>query len=181
MILLPHFLFSTLYSSANPWYSLPLSTTWYSSPTDLINFPLPGREQGTLYTPTAYLGHEGGEVVLQVRVLSEWDGVLLDPGQLVPLVHHEDVALMAGVLVWIYIILPPALPPREFPLALSPPFFSFPSLSSSNPSFLTLFPFFLGGGLLPIFSLYHHIFAPTPGVKWIIHTLTWWLLDWMEK
>ena len=39
--LLPLSLFSTLYSSPQPWYFLPLFTTWYSFPTDFINSPPP--------------------------------------------------------------------------------------------------------------------------------------------
>ena len=38
IILLPLTPFSTLYYYPQPWYSLPLFTTWYSSPTDFIKF-----------------------------------------------------------------------------------------------------------------------------------------------
>ena len=41
IILLPLSLFSTLYSSPQPWYSLPLFATLNSSQTDLINSPPP--------------------------------------------------------------------------------------------------------------------------------------------
>ena len=52
---------STLYSSTQTWYDPPLFHTWYSSKTDLINFPVPGGTWiilgvsasvwGVLYTP----------------------------------------------------------------------------------------------------------------------------------
>ena len=41
------FLFSTLYSSSQPWYSRLLCTTWYSTATDSINF-------NELYKPLKY-------------------------------------------------------------------------------------------------------------------------------
>ena len=51
-ILLSPFLFSTLYSSPKPWYSLALFTTWYSSPNRLDKLSLPvGNKE--LYTPLA--------------------------------------------------------------------------------------------------------------------------------
>ena len=47
------FLFFPLYSSPQPWYSLPLFTSWHSSPTDFINSPPPppGGEIGNFIHP----------------------------------------------------------------------------------------------------------------------------------
>ena len=55
MILLSLSLFSMLYSSPLPWYSLPLFTTWFSSPTYLVN-PTPGGGDEELYIPLAFRG-----------------------------------------------------------------------------------------------------------------------------
>ena len=52
LVLLTLSLFSKSYSSLQPWYSLPLFTTWYSSPKDLIrNLIHPWLHLKIIYTP----------------------------------------------------------------------------------------------------------------------------------